>query len=488
MNGSIRYRLFVGISLFVVVIIGLIWILNIGYLDDYYLFKKKEILKDYGERIDKFYSDNSYDENKELENIEEKLGFGIIVFNKSLDIEYFSNNIEGRGRGAGINNPLIPSISSRALSGVFAGKVVFETNKHPKIGTEFLVMGYKLSNENILLLQTPLASIKEGVGVAKDFYLYIGVLALMIGIIMSFVFSKYFTLPIIELNNVTRAMAKLDFSKKSEIKNKDEIGQLGKNINSLSAKLDETITSLNLANSKLKDDILKEREIDEMRKEFISSVSHELKTPIALIQGYTEGLKDNVIEDVESKNYYLDVIIDECKRMDKLVKDLLNLSKIEYGKFQLEKEDFNLSKMVNDTIDKYNKTFKENNIVIKKVIEPNLMVNADRDRIEQVLVNFINNGLNNLDHNKTMEFKVNKEDEGIKVSVFNSGKNIPENEIDKLWISFYKLDRSRNRDDGGTGLGLSIVKGIIELHKGSYGASNKRDGVEFWFKLNGKNN
>ncbi|MTI69359.1 MAG: HAMP domain-containing histidine kinase [Firmicutes bacterium] len=221
-----------------------------------------------------------------------------------------------------------------------------------------------------------------------------------------------------------------------------------------------------------------------MRKEFISSVSHELKTPISLVQGFAEGLKDNVNEDKESKDYYCDVIIDETKNMEKLVKDLLDLSKLQLGKFKLKKEKINLIDVVESVINKYKKIFNERAINFR--FENNsreIYVLGDELRLKQVLINYINNALNHIDERKEISIKITKNNSLVRVCVKNSGNNISKEETEKIWDSFYKVDKSRNRKYGTTGLGLSIVKGIINLHNGHYGVINKKDGVEFYIKL-----
>ncbi|QIB27772.1 sensor histidine kinase [Caloranaerobacter azorensis] len=221
-----------------------------------------------------------------------------------------------------------------------------------------------------------------------------------------------------------------------------------------------------------------------MRKEFISNVSHELKTPIALIKGYAEGLKDNVIDDIESKNFYCEVIMDEAEKMSKLVKDLLDLSQLESGHYSLNKEKFNICNLVDKILNKYSPIFKEKNINVSiKKDDDKMYVNGDRVRLEQVLVNLINNALNHIGAERVLEVTIRRLSNNAIISIYNSGSFIPEDEIDRIWESFYKVDKSRARKYGGTGLGLSIVKNILKLHNSNYGVRNVKNGVEFWFEL-----
>lgn len=486
MRKSIRYRLFIGISLFILIIIGTSLVLNTQLLEKYYLDKKKDLLVEYANDINELYNGSINNVVKEkLQALENRMDANFLISSREGQVKYKTYTQNG---GMGMNSPWTPSLSKEGVWKVTRGEVIFEFRQHQKVQTDFLVMGYELNNSDIMLLQVPLAAVKETIDVANDFFMYIGIASIAIGMFFSFGFAKQFTRPIIELNHITKGLAELDFSRKSEINTKDEIGELAQNVNYLSSKLDNTITELNQANKKLREDIEKERQIDEMRKKFISNVSHELKTPISLIKGYSEGLKDSVIEDEESKEYYCDVIIDEADKMDKLVKDLLDLSHIESGYFELQEEAFDIGRVVEGILKKYHPILKEKGINLTTRELETIMVKGDPTRIEQVLTNFINNAINHLDENKILEIDVTKENNEAKVSVFNSGRNIPEDELDNLWVSFYKVDKARSRKYGGTGLGLAIVKGILNLHNGEYGVTNKSTGVEFWFKLETYNN
>ena len=219
-----------------------------------------------------------------------------------------------------------------------------------------------------------------------------------------------------------------------------------------------------------------------MRKEFISNVSHELKTPIAIIQGYAEGLIVNVNKDEENKNFYCKTILDEAFKMNKLVKQLLELSKIESGVIYIERTDFYTSELIEHVIKKNNIIYNENVHVTTDTTE-NILVTADFFLAEQVLTNYLNNAVDHLDQQKIINVKVEKINNKARITVYNSGKHISKENMDKIWMSFYKIDKARTRSLGGTGLGLSIVKAIQDAHKNKYGAENVQGGIEFWFEL-----
>ena len=225
-----------------------------------------------------------------------------------------------------------------------------------------------------------------------------------------------------------------------------------------------------------------------MRKQFISDVSHELKTPIALIQGYAEGLVENVNKDEESKTFYAEVILDEANKMDQLVKQLLELMKLEYGKREFNDQKLDIVELTNEVIRKCKVMLEENKIHVKFAQETPIYVVADEFYIEQVITNYLTNAIKHCDEvndKKEIEVKVDKkEDDGkIRVSVFNTGENIEEEDLERIWVRFYKVDSSRNRENGGSGIGLALVRAIMNNYHNQYGVINQKDGVEFYFEL-----
>ncbi len=268
--------------------------------------------------------------------------------------------------------------------------------------------------------------------------------------------SRKFGDPIAELNDIAKKMSNLDFSHKYKITDADdEINNLGKSINTMSDKLEKTIKQLRRTNIELEKDIEEKSKIDEMRKSFISDVSHELKTPIALIQGYSEGLLENVNTDEESKQFYAEVILDETNKMDKLVKQLLELMKLEYGKREFEDKEFNLVELEKEVVRKSQVMIEEKRVKIKFDTLEEINVFADDFYIEQVVSNYITNAMKHVKEVKgekyiKIENVVNIEKNKVRIKVFNTGENIAEENIARIWNRFYKIDESRNRKEGGT--------------------------------------
>ncbi|MBM7865577.1 HAMP domain-containing protein [Heliobacterium gestii] len=363
------------------------------------------------------------------------------------------------------------------------GEAFTEIREDPRMHTQFLNVITQLPNGDYLFLSTPLAAIQESAAVANRFFLFTGLITLLLGNVIVFFYTRRFTRPILEMNDIARRMATLDFQKKVAPGSKDELGQLAESINSLSDQLSHSITELREKNAQLQTDIERERKIDEMRKEFISNVSHELKTPIALIQGYAEGLKVNVADDEESRNYYCDVIMDESRKMNKLVLELLDLSQIESGQFHLERSAFDALAWAETVMGKFTPLLRERGIQWTVDGEGGLWADADQERMEQVLSNYLTNAIHHITPPFQLTLRVIARDDKIRVTLFNSGNGIPEEALDQIWTSFYKVDKARTRAYGGTGLGLSVVRAIQRMHQNRYGAENVPGGVLFWFEL-----
>ena len=321
----------------------------------------------------------------------------------------------------------------------------------------------------------------------------LGILTILIGGIAIWIITEIFTKPIEKLDRIARNISKLDFSEKYELLGTDdEVDNLGKSINELSKELENTIGKMRKDNIDLERDIEKKSKIDEMRKQFISDVSHELKTPISLIQGYAEGLVENVNTDEENKNFYANVILDEANKMDKLVKRLLELMKLEYEERNFNDKNFDIVELINEVIRISKVRIKEENIEVLFDEQEPIYVFADDFYIEQVVTNYFTNAIKNIkevNSKKQIKITIDKSEEQGKlvIGVFNTGDHISEENLERIWNRFYKVDSARSRTNGGTGIGLALVKAIMSKYNNNYGVRNVKDGVEFYFELNYSN-
>lgn len=484
MKMSMRTRLFLGMTGLIIFFVLFSLLMNSQFLDRYYIWHKKDMLFESKKTIDRIYNGDPESISYEMENFERNRGLNISIITADYILKYNSSFRQGPDFGRRPDRrPLLIYPFEQKLAKLARGESVTGTVKDPRLQSNFLVVVSRLSNGEILVLSTPLAAIKESTAIANRFFMFTGLITVILGGIAVFLYAGRFTRPILDLNDIAQRMSNLDFSKKYPIESEDELGQLGSSINSLSEQLDKAITELKDANDKLKEDIEHERKIDKMRKQFISNVSHELKTPIALIQGYAEGLKLNVNEDEENRDFYCDVIMDETDKMNRLVKDLLDLSQIESGYFKIETTVFDISSLIDSLLDKYRPILSEREINIEVEKNESLHAYGDITRIEQVLINYLNNAINHVDENKLIKIAAAEWGNKFRVTVHNTGKAIPEESLDKIWTSFYKVDKARTRAYGGTGLGLSVVRAIQELHHNAYGVENKDNGVMFWFEV-----
>ncbi len=355
-----------------------------------------------------------------------------------------------------------------------------------RLKTDYLVLWGNLQDGNIILMRTAVESIKESVGIANRFLAYVGIVAVILCAAIIYFVTRRITNPILQLAEISRRMTNLDFEAKFQSKGKNEVDLLGEHMNQLSETLEKTISELKSANNELKIDIEKKTEIDKMRKEFISNVSHELKTPIALIQGYAEGLSECINDDADSREFYCEVIMDEADKMNQLVKNLLTLNQLESGSDQVVFERFDLMEVIGGVINSTAILREQGNISLKLNGAGPIYVWADEFKTEQVLTNYISNAIHYAAGEKQIEISVLPGIEAVRVEVFNTGNHIPEEELGHIWDKFYKVDKARTREYGGNGIGLSIVKAIMDSFHQNCGAYNVERGVVFWFELDNR--
>ena len=489
---SVRVRLFLILSAIVLLIITILIIVNNVVLETFYLYKKTNTLKLVFNQLNEYYNNPSTDIDieSELEKIAIKNNFDILIKNDQNISIYTSNKdfFSTLGQMNEMTSKL--NINSGEILEQDS-KTVIRKIKDFRNGLTYILLSGTLDNEYLLYIRIPITSIQESVRISNNFlYLIAGFTILIAAIIVSFV-SKKFTEPILELNTIAKKMSNLDFSHKYKAKGaEDEINDLGKSINIMSEKLEKTIKQLRNTNIELERDIEEKSKIDEMRKSFISDVSHELKTPIALIQGYSEGLLENVNTDEESRKFYAEVILDETNKMDRLVKQLLELMKLEYGKREFNNTTFDIVEVEKEVIRKSKVMLEEKNIEVQVEGPEEISVYADDFYIEQVITNYLTNAIKNVKEiNGKKVIKVentyNAEKNKVRVKVYNTGEKIKEEDQARIWNRFYKIDESRNRQKGGSGIGLAVVKAIMNNYGNAYGVINKEDGVEFYFELDG---
>lgn len=352
----------------------------------------------------------------------------------------------------------------------------------PESGNTYMVVAEKILNQNdyeIIFALTPMQSVSEATAVNRDFVWIWLIFMVCMAVLTAIFFSRTVTRPIIRITDVTRQMSNLDFSQTCQVSTEDEIGRLAENVNRMSQKLDSAINELVDANAKLTEDIERERLLELQRKEFVATVSHELKTPLAIIRAYSEGLIDGV--SVEKQGRYLNVIVDETAKMDSLILAMLENSKLETGAQKPDLKTYDLCAFTAKITKRMRQAFTAEGLALVDNISAQ-PVEKDFDKVllEQVVANFLTNALHHTKPGGQVTVTVNSRE----VSVENEGAPIPAEDLDKVWDRFYKIDKSRARGHNtGSGLGLTIAKNILLLHKAVYGVVNTDTGVKFWFSL-----
>ena len=504
---SLNAKLFLLIAVLIFSLAGLIVLLNSTLLENFYLWKKQKNLIKFYDSVNEVYVSGESSVlalASQFEKLETNKSISFVIKNKDGSTVYVtskeyskdstkeppqdamidsSRTFDNKERVFWINRPPFRENFDEEM---LEEKSYLVRRYHDNsFNSDFLALVGKLKDDSYIYIRSPLESMRESIQVSNTFLIIVTGVLLILSSILSYFVSRSFTKPIRELNEMTKKMSDLNFEEKYEVKTRDEIGMLGNSINSLSKSLENKIQELKEANMELEKDIEETSKISEMRRQFVSDVSHELKTPIALIQGYAEGLADNVVTDEESRKYYVDVILDEANKMSELTKGLLDLTNLEYGKSELQIQEFDITNLVSSIAKKNELLFNEKNIRLEMDSSKHYDVRGDMFRIEQVVTNYLNNAIKNISGEKVIKIGVEERDDNlIRVNVFNTGKAIDEEDLARIWIRFYKVDNARTHSAGGSGIGLSLVRAIMTQHGNAYGVDNVKDGVNFWFELN----
>ncbi len=353
-----------------------------------------------------------------------------------------------------------------------------------RLNSDYLVLWGTLSDGNMIMIRCAIESITDSILVVNRFLVFAALFALFFSTLIARYLSGRISRPILELTDISNQMSHLDFREKYVSREKgNEVDVLGQHINTMSETLEETIRELRQANMELRQDIEVREKNEEMRREFLANVSHELKTPIALIQGYAEGLSDGITEDPEETKYYADVIVDEAKKMNRMVKELLALNQLEYGKSTMQMEHFDLTAVLLGMIGQIRVMAEQYEAKISFEREEPLMVWADEFFTEQIISNYLSNAIHYAKGEKQVRVTVSEEENRARIEVFNTGDPIPEEVLPHIWEKFYKADKARTREYGGSGIGLSVVKAVTEAFGTECGVRNRENGVTFWFTL-----
>lgn len=474
----------------------LTWGINCTFLVQFYSREKKEVLMNAYQAINAV-SVSDYAESQgfyfKMGEICGKGNLSVIVLDDNAQPVYSSTN---SAESFVLHRQVLGYIYGYESQESEDLRILFQNEKYvlQKRKSDFTELNYmemwgRLDKGGYFLIRTPIEGIRESVNLSNRFLLYVGLSSIILSALASHIATKSLTRPIRDLAKISKEMTNFNFEVKYNGNSAIEIDELGENMNQLSEKLEKTISELKKANNELKSDIELKEKNDQMRQEFLANVSHELKTPIALIQGYAEGLMEQSFEDEESRTFYCEVIQDEASKMNDLVKSLLALNQIEFGNEKIEFIRLDIVEYIRDVLNNFRLTCEQNGIeLLFEATEP-VFVWADEFKTEEVIRNFLTNAIHyakEVDGEKKIEICISPyKDNNVQISVFNTGEPIPQEDITRIWEKFYKVDKARTREYGGNGIGLSIVKAIMDnMHK-PYGVENYVNGVKFWFVLDG---
>lgn len=498
---SIRFKFFVAISAVTLVFIGVLLILNLFFYEDYYMLMRRGELRDAYQGIRNSYSGDIEEMMTVLDNYESQTAIRMAVVCSDGTVLYTSFNTRSDEGNADTQNPfqlpdfdlldqqrrgytILQSIAQNVSWNTLDSHSYQFLNVTLWDNDQYLCLAGVLDNQadKCLFAYMPYAYIEQNSSLNLVFLVIAGGCALLICLIFAYGVSRWFSRPLIAMAGLADRMSELDFSTKYQGGSTDEIGQLGQSLNRLSAYLEQTIRELRQSNEQLAQEIKEKERIDNMRQEFIVNVSHELKTPIALIQGYAEGLTAGVADDPEDRKYYCDTIADEADHMNKLVMQLLNLSRLELGAEQTYSEDIDLHELCAEAVRKTAVLCESRSLTVE-YDDTCITVRTDGDLLDQVLMNYLSNAIRYTVDGGKIKISAKQTGDCVRLTVFNEGDGLPEEELPKIWEKFYRTDRARTREAGGTGIGLSLVRAIADTLHGSCGVENVEGGIVFWFEL-----
>jgi len=461
------------------------WILNTLLMA--YIYRKEKV-----DSMEKVYDQlNEASETGTLYDSAYDAKFEQISYSNNLDIVISTYDGSILLSSAKEKHNTIKRLQNAILSNKDGAKSIVHTDVYDIILDEddyvndsFLILTGTLSDGNLIMIRYAVENMKVALGVVDRTLIILGLLSLVLAFALTELIARRITQPIVELTDISKKMSELDFDVKYRTRDsRTEIDILGEHMNTMSTSLENALDELQEANKELKKDIEIKEKNEEMRKEFLSNVSHELKTPIALIQGYAEGLSEGMADDPESRAYYCEVIVDESQKMNKMVQQLLSLNELEYGVNSVEVTEFNISELIRSLVNASKILMEQADISVIYEIGDDIIVESDEYLVEVIFSNFLSNAIHYCKNENVI--KISQVDRGntVKLSVFNSGDTIPEADLERLWDKFYKIDKARTREYGGSGVGLSIVKAAVESLNGKYGVYNLDNGVTFWFEI-----
>lgn len=456
---SISFKLWVLMLSLIFTALILIWFFQIVFLESFYLnMHEKKLLNESNYIVNMILENQT--ENKIMSKIEEVL----LKYNARIDI-YTPTGV------AIYSSQYAPKMlefdKTAILMELSKGNKIVKNYRNARLGSNILIIGLPAIQNNklkaALIMSVPLASVKETVATLKEQLLIISIILIGLSAVLSYWFSRFFTKPILEINKAAKAMAEGNLSIKVAVNTKDELGMLSGTINYLSSQL---------------------QKIEQLRKELIANVSHEFRTPLSLIKGYAETIKDVKGLSVEKRDKQLSIIIEESDKLNSMINDILDLSQMQSDYYILDMSDFKIGETIRMVETRLQFLIEEKGLYIKTDFDPEMLIYGDERRIEQVLFNLLNNAINHSMEGDIIAIRVIDRNNAAVVEVTDQGDGIASQDIPYIWDRFYKIQNRHNSKRKGSGLGLAIVKSILEAHKLNFGVESEiGKGSKFWFEV-----
>ena len=365
--------------------------------------------------------------------------------------------IENKYTNIGVSQKNMDKLKS-GLAIEHGGREIMKTSPHTYLKPIFQDSYFR----GIIVMITSEQSIRSGLKHVYEIVWLSAIVAVIVAAIIIYYFAKKIIInPLNEINIAARRLDRVDVGKRVNITSNDEIGELANSFNVMAESIEES---------------------DKNRRDFISNVSHELRSPITSIKGFVAGILDGVIPK-DKENYYLNIVYDEIRRLSRLVIDLLDISAMEEGKFKLNMVEFDINILIKQCIAKFDGKIRNKGVNVEVTFgREHEFVYADRDRLIQVLTNIIDNAMKYSNDNGNIKITTNDKGSKVYVSVFNNGPLLKDEELARIWDRFYKSDKARTNKDS-TGLGLPIVRLILAQHGEDIWVNNEQDGVRFTFTI-----
>ncbi len=498
---SLRIRLFFLINIAILMVIAICILLNSLVFQKYYMSEKTDTLFENLSEMEYLLNNESIGDELlrlRMERLCINSNVQVVVFDAEGSLVYTSVpenafrfqqspgiEIYREGNNIFIRRNGMPSNESGRETIKQGQNYVLYSATIKTLNTQVMELYAVTKGDYVVYIQTPIAPIRESVALSNRFLITAGLMVWIVAAIISTFLGNHMVKPLRQLSEISQRMAKMDFSQKYNGQTNDEVGMLGESMNIMSENLEKTISELKGANAELIRDIDKKEKIDKQRQEFMSNVSHELKTPISIIEAYAEGLNEMELDE-ESREYYCDVILDETKKMNVLIRKLMSLMRIESGTDRLDISRFDITEQIRDIVKQKSILLEQSGVTVEFEEDKSVFVWADDFLIEEVILNYLTNAIKYCTGEKLIKINIEKLDKNVRINVFNTGESLSDEVLENMWKSFYMADKARTRDKGSQGLGLSIVAAIINAHNQKYGAYNTEGGITFYFELDGE--